>query len=318
MGVVVLKKKRMPRAIWKGAIGFGLVTIPVSLFPALRREELSFHMLRKSDLSPINFKRVAKADGKEVGWDEIVKGYEYEKGKYVVLKPEDFARVDIEATQTVDILSFVSIDEVDPVLFNKPYFMQAGKGGDRAYALLRDSLVKSGKIAIAKVVITTRQYLAAVKPRHEGLMLELMYFPDELIPETEFEMPQGKGATDAEMKMAGQLIDSMTVPWDPTQYDDDYQNALQKMIDEKIQRGDDAPADAPQPKRQAANVVDLAEVLRQSLASANRTASPAGKSDKSDKKPAAKKAPAKKAAAKKAPNDKSPAKKGGSKGGKAA
>lgn len=169
------------RTLWKGAISFGLVTIPVSLYPATRREELKFRMLRKSDLSPINYKRVAEVDGKEVPWDQIVKGYEYEKDQFVILKDEDFARVDVEATQTVDIINFVAIDEVDPLLFYKPYYLEVGKGGDKAYVLLRDSLVKAGKIAIAKVVIRARQHLAAVKPQKDGLVLELMHFPDELI-----------------------------------------------------------------------------------------------------------------------------------------
>ena len=271
----------MARAIWKGSIGFGLVTIPISLYPALHREELSFHMLRGSDLSPINFKRVAKTDGKEVPWNQIVKGYEYEKGKYVVLKAEDFARVDVEATQTVDILSFVSLDEVDPLLFNKPYFMEPGKGGDRAYALLRDSLEQSGKIAIAKVVIKTRQYLAAVKPRGGALMLELMYFPDELDAEKKLATPPKKTASAAEIKMAHQLIESMTEPWDPTQYDDDYQNALEKMIEEKVERGGEEAPEAPKKKRATTGIVDLADVLKQSLARAkapaNHTKAPAKK-----------------------------------------
>ena len=137
------------RALWKGAISFGLVTIPVSLYPATRREELKFRLLRKSDQSPVNYKRVAEADGKEVPWDQIVKGYEYEKGKFVIIKDEDFARVDVEATQTVNIMNFVSLDEVDPLLFYKPYYLEVGKGGDKAYVLLRDALVESGKIAIA-------------------------------------------------------------------------------------------------------------------------------------------------------------------------
>ena len=177
------------RALWKGAISFGLVTIPVSLYPATRREELKFRMLRKSDHSPINYKRVAEADGKEVPWDQVVKGYEYEKDKYVILKEEDFARVDVEATQTVDIINFVAIDDVDPVLFYKPYYLEVGKGGDKAYVLLRDALVKSGKIAIAKVVIRARQHLASVKTQKKGLILELMHFPDELIDVSEFKAP---------------------------------------------------------------------------------------------------------------------------------
>src|SRR5882762_10035489 len=143
------------RAIWKGSISFSLVNVPISLYSATKREELNFRLLRKSDLSPINYKRVAEADGKEVPWDQIVKGYEHEKGKFVIIKDEDFARVDVEATQTVDIINFVALDEVDPLLFYKPYYLEAGKGGDKAYVLLRDALVESGKIAIAMVVIRT-------------------------------------------------------------------------------------------------------------------------------------------------------------------
>src|SRR6185436_2647610 len=168
------------RAIWKGTISFGLVSIPVSLYPATRREELKFRLLRVSDLSPVNYKRVAEADGKEVPWDQIVKGYEYEKGKFVVLRDEDFKRADVEATQTVDIISFVELKEIDPMLFYKPYYMEKGKGGDKAYVLLRDALASSGKIGIAKVVIKTRQHLAAIKSQKDGLMLELMHFPDEI------------------------------------------------------------------------------------------------------------------------------------------
>ena len=203
------------RPLWKGAISFGLVTIPVSLYPATRREELKFRMLRKSDHSPINYKRVAEADGKEVPWDEIVKGFEYEKGKYVVLKEEDFARVDVEATQTVDTINFVKIDDVDPLLFYKPYYLEVGKGGDKAYVLLRDALVKSDKIAIAKVVIRARQHLAAIKPQENGLMLELMHFPSELIDVSEFKAAAKKSVGTAEMRMAEQLIESMTTEWKP-------------------------------------------------------------------------------------------------------
>src|ERR1700749_973368 len=164
----------------------------LSLYPATKREELKFRLLRKSDQSPVNYKRVAEADGKEVPWDEIVKGYEYEKGKFVIIKDEDFARVDVEATQTVDIMNFVSIDDVDPLLFYKPYFLEASKGGDKAYVLLRDALIDTGKIAIAKVVIRTRQHPGAVKPQKKGLMLELMHFPKELIPADEFNEPAEK------------------------------------------------------------------------------------------------------------------------------
>ena len=252
------------RALWKGAISFGLVTIPVSLYPASRREELKFRMLRKSDHSPINYKRVAEADGKEVPWDQVVKGYEYEKDKYVILKEEDFARVDVEATQTVDIINFVAIDDVDPVLFYKPYYLEVGKGGDKAYVLLRDALVKSGKIAIAKVVIRARQHLASVKTQKKGLILELMHFPDELIDVSELKAPSERSVSRSEMKMAEQLIESMSSEWKPENYTDDYTEALQNLIEEKIEHGDKATP-APSRKKRPSNIVDLVSVLRESI-----------------------------------------------------
>ena len=252
------------RSLWKGAITFGLVTIPVSLFPATRREELKFRLLRSTDQSPVNYKRVAEADGKEVPWDQIVKGYEYEKGKFVILKEEDFARVDVEATQTVDIMNFVSLDDVDPLLFYKPYYLEAAKGGDKAYVLLRDALIDSGKIAIAKVVIRTRQHLAAVKPQKKGLMLELMHFPKELIDVSEFNEPAEKTIAKAEMQMAKQLIESMTTDWEPERYNDEYHEALEKLIEEKVEHPDKT-APAPAKKRQATNVIDLVSVLQESL-----------------------------------------------------
>lgn len=252
------------RTLWKGAISFGLVTIPVSLYPATHREELKFRMLRKSDLSPINYKRVAEADGKEVPWDQIVKGYEYEKDKYVVLKEDDFARVDVEATQTVDIINFVKLSEVDPLLFYKPYYLEVGKGGDKAYVLLRDSLMKTGKIALAKVVIRARQHLAAVKPQKDGLMLELMHFPKEIVDVEEFKEPSERKVGAAEMRMAEQLIESMSSEWDPDEYVDDYHEALEKLIEEKIEHGG-KERHAPRRKKQATNVIDLAEVLKRSI-----------------------------------------------------
>src|SRR5881397_3025485 len=180
----------MARAIWKGSISFGLVNIPIALYPATRREELKFRLLRKNDLSPVNYKRVAEKDGKEVSWDQIVKGYEYEKGKYVILKHEDFQRVDLEATQTVDIQDFVELDEIDPIFFYKPYHLEPQKGGDKAYALLRDALKDSNKVGIAKVVIKTREYLAGVKPEDGVLALELMHFADELADPEKLAVPK--------------------------------------------------------------------------------------------------------------------------------
>lgn len=289
------------RAIWKGAISFGLVNIPVSLFPALRREELKFRLLRSSDMSPVNYKRVAEADGKEVPWDKIVKGYEYEKGRFVIINDEDFARVDVEATQTVDIINFVELTEVNPLLFNKPYFMEAAKGGEKAYTLLREALVDSGKIGIAKVVIKTRQHLAAIKPQENGLMLELMHFPDELLDTSDFKAPVKKAPSKAEMAMAKQLISSMSEEWTPSIYHDEYHEILEKIVEEKVAHADEKPSGkktaAPKQKK-ASNVIDLVAVLQQSLADAKKKPASGADKKKSAKAapPKTKPAPRKKAA----------------------
>jgi DNA end-binding protein Ku len=252
------------RAIWKGTISFGLVSIPISLYPATRREDLKFRLLRASDLSPVNYKRVAEADGKEVTWDKIVKGYEYEKGKYVVIKDEDFKRVDVEATQTVDIVNFVELKEVNPLLFYKPYYMEAEKGGDKAYVLLREALMSTGKIGISKVVIKTRQHLAAIKPQEKGLMLELMHFPEEILDVSEFKTPRAAKAGKKEMQMARQLIDSMSAKWTPEAYTDEYHDALEKMIEQKVAHGGKS-APAARKHRRPSNVIDLVSVLQKSI-----------------------------------------------------
>jgi DNA end-binding protein Ku len=254
------------RAIWKGTISFGLVSIPVSLFPAMRREELKFRLLRSSDHSPVNYKRVAAADGKEVPWDQIVKGYEYDKGKFVVLKDEDFNRVDVEAAQTVDIINFVKLPEVNPLLFYKPYYMEVAKGGDKAYSLLREALVASGKIGIAKVVIKTRQHLAAVKPQEKGLMLELMHFPDELLDASDFKAPKAQKVGARELTMAENLIESMSSKWKPEMYQDDYHEALEKLVEEKLKRRGKDAKPATRKSRSASNVIDLVSVLQDSIA----------------------------------------------------
>ncbi len=293
------------RAIWKGSVGFGLVTVPISLYPALHREEIRFRLLRGKDLSPVNYKRVAAVDGKQVDWDDIVKGYEYEKGKFVILKDEDFARVDIEATQTVDIINFVNLDEVNPLLFNKPYYMQAEKTGRKAYVLLRDALKKSNRIAMARVVIKTRQHLAAVKPQGDGLMLELMHFPDELREVSEFESPKSQKLAANEMKMALQLIDSMTEKWNPDDYTDDYRNSLQELIDKKVASGGKEIPEEKKSAKRPANVIDLAAVLQKSIEETNAKSGKASKTP-SKSKSARKKKPAAKKASTRSSSTKSP------------
>src|SRR3954469_11478790 len=203
------------RASWKGSISFGLVSIPVALQNASRTEELKFRLLRKKDLSPINYKRVAEVDGKEVPWEQIVKGYEHEKGKFVVLKDEDFKRVDIEAAQTINIPSFVKVEEVNPMFFYKPYYVEPAKGGDLAYALLRDAMEDTGRIGIAEVALRQREHLAAVKPQDGGLILELMHYADGLVSTDEIRKPSSTKAGPKELQMARSLIDMMTEPWDP-------------------------------------------------------------------------------------------------------
>ncbi|HST30234.1 MAG TPA: Ku protein [Chthoniobacterales bacterium] len=255
----------MARAIWKGSISFGLVNIPIGLYPATRKEDLKFRLLRKSDLSPVNYKRVAEKDGKEVAWDQIVKGYEYEKGKYVVLREEDFQRVDVEATQTVDILDFVDLDEIDPIFFYKPYYLEPQKGGDKAYALLRDSLQQKKKVGIAKVVIKTREYLAGVKPEDGALVLELMHFADELADTNKLHLPKKAEVGKRELSMATALIDSMSAKWNPAKYKDDYRKALMEVIEEKVEAGGKEIEGKPKKAAKPTKVIDLVKVLQQSL-----------------------------------------------------
>lgn len=288
------------RAIWKGSISFGLVNIPIALFPATRTEELKFRLLRSKDLSPVNYKRVAEKDGKEVPWNEIVKGYEYEDGKFVVLKEDDFKRVDVEATQTVDIQSFVLQKDVNPVFFHKPYYMEPQKGGDRAYVLLREALQGTGKIGIAKVVIKTRQHLAAVKPQEEGLMLELMHFASELRDIEDFKQPREARIGKKELDMAKQLIGTMTESWKPDDYKDEYREALEEMIEDKVAHGGKHVPKAAARKKPT-NVIDLVSVLEESLRGG-------GKKAKAGKAPGAKKPAAKKTAARKTARSKRPVK----------
>ena len=255
------------RAIWKGNISFGLVNIPIALYPATRREDLKFRLLRASDLSPVNYKRVAEKDGKEVPWEQIVKGYEYGKGKFVVLSEKDFQRVDLEATQTVDIQDFVDVEEIDPMYFYKPYYLEPQKGGDKAYVLLRETLEKTGKVGIAKVIIKTRQYLAGVKPLKHALVLELMHFAEELSDGEKLNVPKkfaepGK----REMEMAKALIDNMSSEWNPTKYKDDYRDALLEVIEEKVESGGEEIEEKPKPKKPSSKVIDLVAVLQESLA----------------------------------------------------
>jgi DNA end-binding protein Ku len=267
------------RSMWNGSISFGLVTIPVALYPATRREELTFKLLRKSDQSPVNYKRVAQADGKEVKWEDIVKGYEYEKGKFVVIKDEDFKRIDLEAAaQSIDIMDFVEVEQINPMYFQKPYYLEAQKGGDKAYALLRDALSDSGKIGLAQVVIRTREHLAGVKAQGDAIILEIMHFGNELADADDFKFPQANKTRPREIQMAKKLIEGMTTKWDPDKYKDEYKTQLMAMIEEKVKHPHEKH-ETPKTEKKASNIIDLMSVLEESLA-----ATKSGKSKSSQKK----------------------------------
>ena len=251
------------RPIWKGSISFGLVYIPVAVYPATREEKVSFRQLRSSDLSPIKYKKVAEADSKEVPAGQIVKGFEYERGRYVVMKEEDFEKVRIESTHSIDITDFVELEQVDPKYFYKPYFLEPQKGGEKAYAVLHKALSGTARIGIAKVVISNREHLAAVKPDGLFLILELMHFASEILSTEALKNGSATSVSDKELKMAQALIDSMTVSWQPEKYHDEYRTALMEIIERKAKHKEIAAKALAPPA--PTNVVDLVKVLQESL-----------------------------------------------------
>jgi DNA end-binding protein Ku len=288
----------MARAIWKGSISFGLVNIPVGLYAAETRDEISFKLLDKKTMSPIHYKRVSEESGKEVPWEETVRGYEFESGQYVVMSDEDLKRAAPEATQTIDIVDFVDLEDISPLYFDKPYYLAPDKKGGKAYALLREILRRTKKVGIAKVVIRTRQYLAAVVARGDVLTLELMRYAHELRDPSELDVPRGKeGVSEREIDMAERLVEGMVSAWDPEKYKDTYRQELMKTIKKRAEAGqlESSPEPAPKPREARGNVVDLMALLKQSVEQGGRT-------------PAHKAAPEKAAAAKK-PANKSTAKK---------
>ncbi|MBV8720664.1 MAG: Ku protein [Candidatus Eremiobacteraeota bacterium] len=253
----------MAHAIWSGAINFGLVTIPVKLFTAVKTDELSFNLLHKKDEGRIKYERICSIEEKPVPWDEIVKGYEYEKGEYVLLTDEDFKKVNPEATQSVDILEFVEIEKINPMFFDKPYYLEPTKQGRHAYSLLREALQQSGRVAICRVVIRTKEYIAAVKPIDDALVLELMHWAGEIVDSGSLDLPGREKLPEAEMKMAKMLIDTMTVDeFQPEKFDNKYHDELLAMIEARA-----AGKELPEPKKakRPAKVVNLMDVLAQSL-----------------------------------------------------
>lgn len=263
----------MARGLWKGAISFGLVNVPVELFPAEKRSsELDLTMLDKRDLAPVGYKRYNKSTGEDVPWGEIVKGYEYEDAKYVVLSDEDFRRANVEAAKTVEILAFVDLAEIPPLYFETPYYLAPGKRGEKAYALLRETLKKSGKAGIATVVIRTRQYLAALIPRDEVLVLNTLRYAEELKEVDELGLPssalKGPKVTAKEIDMALRLVDDMSDEWQPENYKDTYRHDLLARVHEKIKKGQTEEITEPEKGEKeaaGAEVIDLMALLRKSV-----------------------------------------------------
>jgi DNA end-binding protein Ku len=258
----------MPRGLWKGAISFGLVNVPVELFSAEKRaSELDLTLLDKRDLAPVGYKRYNKSTGKDVPWAEIVKGYEYEDGQYVVLSDEDFRRANVEASRTVDIVAFVDAKDIAPLYYETPYYLAPGKRGEKAYALLRDALEKAGKVGIATVVIRTRQYLAAVMPQGDALVMNTLRYAKALRDPADLDLPKHPKVSAKEIDLAMRLIKDMEEKWQPAQYKDTYHEDLLKRIEEKVKAGQTEEITPPEKAKasRGAEVIDLMALLKKSV-----------------------------------------------------
>jgi DNA end-binding protein Ku len=255
----------MARPLWKGTLGFGLVSIPVQVVTAVRDVGPHFHFLREKDLSRIQYKKVAEKDQKPVEKDELVKGYEYEKGRYVVLDDEDFEKAAVKRNSVIELMDFVSAEEVDDRFFDKPYYLLPQKGGEKAYALLREALKDAGRVGIAKIVMRDKPHLAAVEVIKDALVLSTMRFREELVPITEYEFPHAQVRA-PEVKMARQLVESLAADWDPEKYTNEYRANLLKIIEAK--RKNRTAKLVRQEVETDDKVVDLMERLRASLGQA--------------------------------------------------
>jgi DNA end-binding protein Ku len=253
----------MPRALWKGSIAFGLVSIPIELHTAVRDHRPKFRMLHAKDKSPVRFERVCVRDGTPVAWADLIKGYEFEKGHFVVMTKEDFQAAAVEKTRTIDILDFVKADEIDDRYFETPYYLVPAKGGERAYALLREALRESGRIGIAKFILRDAQHLAGVEVIENALVLSVMRFSDELVDVGGLSFPSADGVRSKELEMAKTLVGNLASDWDPAKYTDQYRENLLRIIKGKM-KGKTVKLAAGEEPRQA-EVVDLMERLRRSL-----------------------------------------------------
>lgn len=263
----------MPRIIWKGAISFGLVNIPVVLKAAARDNALDFDWLDERDMAPVGYQRINKKTGKPVDKDHIVKGYQYEKGEYVLLSPEDFRQANVEATQTVDIVSFVQADQIPPYYFETPYYLEPDRRGEKGYALLRETLHRTGRAALALVVIHNRQHLAAVLVLGDALVLNTMRWAEEVLPMDELKLPKSsskqQGVSPREIEMATRLVEDMQEDWNPEAYRDTYRDDLMERIEGKIAEGKThllTPAEpGGEEPRKSAEVIDMMALLKESI-----------------------------------------------------
>lgn len=262
----------MPASIWKGSISFGLLNIPVQLQGAEDDKDIHFSMLDKKDLSHIKYKKVNEKTGREVPYENIVKGYEFKKGRYVVMDEADFKKANPKATQSIDIEDFVLMEDVDPIFFEKPYFLVPQKGAEKGYLLLREALAKSKKVAVAKIVIRIKQHLVMILPRGKFLMLELLRFSHQIKNEKEVHAAEkllsAKSTFSAkELKMAEALIDGMTTAWKPESYKDTYYADIKKVIQQKVNKGKGRKVTEVEEElpEETSNVVDLMPLLMKSL-----------------------------------------------------
>ncbi len=253
----------MARALWKGSIAFGLVNIPVELHTAVRDSRPRFRMLHAEDKSPVKFERVCAREGKTVSWDELVKGYEYEKGRFVILTKEDFKAAALEKSRTVDIRSFVKGEEIDDRFFETSYYLTPAKGGERAYALLREAIRETGLVGVATIVLRDAQHLAALEVKEDAMVLTMMRYAEELVDIGEYDFPKARDVRKPELQMARTLVEQLADKWDPSQFTDEYRANLMKIIRAKM-KGKTVDLKA-EPEPQQAEVVDLMERLRQSL-----------------------------------------------------
>ncbi len=259
------------RTIWKGAISFGLVSIPINLFPATEHKDIKFRQLHKTCQAPIRYQKVCSACGQEVSQEDIVRGYEYESGRYVIINEEDLERVPDGRTRTIDIIDFVNIDEIDPVYFDKTYYLAPGEVGEKAYALLHRAMEETGKIAVAKVVIRNKESLAVIRGYKNVLAMETVYFPDEIRDTAKLPgLERNITLHDNEMKMARELIENLATSFDPAKYDDEYRKKLIELIHAKIEGEEIAVPEAAEKGK----VVDLMEALKASVEMAKKTTAP--------------------------------------------